>query len=555
MSAVKIAYDARAIGAKEAFAPTLSEPLAQVSDAVDILKQETVTFSAFGNPLELFSVTLDGKTKPLPDEITNESVGIKSESMTNDSGVFDIPVTLTMTADAFFSAPGITLRFDDTNGVYCNNLQIMWYRDDTLLDTQEFAPDKTEYFCAHAVELFNKVIIVFKGLNLPQNRLTLRAIDFGAILAFDGTEIKSAAVLQQIDPLGAEIAIDTCDFTISAKRDIDYLFEKSQPLKISFDNQLLQTATAAKITQKGFRQFAIHAEDYIGLLDSTPYEGGIYSDANAVELMQDIFAAAHVPYDIADDFAAATVTGYIPYGTCRTALTQIAFAIGATVSTAYSDKVRVFALDATSTQTIPAERIRQGQSFDTEARVTAVSIQSHAYTPSTETVELFDASSDGEGDGINIIFDEPVHSLSIANGEIVSSTANNAIINAQAGCTLHGKKYKHTTTSKTRKNPLVLATDEENVISIKGATLINYNNVDTVLDKCYNYYTTRRKKTTMTIIEGKHESESGIVSDPAVKVGDTITYATQHSGTLSGTVLRQSYSLNGGILAKETTLT
>ena len=143
MSAVKIAYDARAIGAKEAFAPTLSEPLAQVSDAVDILKQETVTFSAFGNPLELFSVTLDGKTKPLPDEITNENVGIKSESMTNDSGVFDTPVTLTMKADAFFSAPGITLRFDDTNGVYCNNLRIMWYRDATLLDAQDFAPNKT----------------------------------------------------------------------------------------------------------------------------------------------------------------------------------------------------------------------------------------------------------------------------------------------------------------------------------------------------------------------------------------------------------------------------
>ena len=50
MSAVKIAYDARAIGAKEVFTPTLSDSVAQISDAVDILKQETVTFSAFGNP-------------------------------------------------------------------------------------------------------------------------------------------------------------------------------------------------------------------------------------------------------------------------------------------------------------------------------------------------------------------------------------------------------------------------------------------------------------------------------------------------------------------------
>ena len=156
-------------------------------------------------------------------------------------------------------------------------------------------------------------------------------------------------------------------------------------------------------------------------MDSIPYYGGIYTDKNAVELLTDIFTVAKVPYSIDDVFADETVTGYIPFTTCRDALMQVAFAIQAVVDTSNSEVVKIYALDEAVKQTVPLNRIMQGQDFADDETVTGVEVTSHTYValPESEKQYLYKAVDSGKGETIFLKFSEPqqVDTINIYNGK------------------------------------------------------------------------------------------------------------------------------------------
>jgi pyruvate kinase len=68
-------------------------------------------------------------------------------------------------------------------------------------------------------------------------------------------------------------------------------------------------------------------------MEDAMFEGDIYVDKNVGELLAEIFSVAKVPYEIAEDIASMTVSGHIPYCTCRKALMLVAFATLSVVDT------------------------------------------------------------------------------------------------------------------------------------------------------------------------------------------------------------------------------
>jgi hypothetical protein len=266
------------------------------------------------------------------------------------------------------------------------------------------------------------------------------------------------------------------------------------------------------------------------------------------------------------------VSGYIPYTNCREALMQVCFATQTVADTSNSDVVNIYALSHDVSQLIDKSRIMQGQRIEDFTRVTSVQLTAHAFVEVSETITAYDASKSGYGDGIFVSFTEPLHDLYIDNGEIIESGVNYAVINASNdSCILNGQKYKHLKTIKTKNNPRVLSTDIENVVSIYDATLVSANNVDDVLDSCYNYIATT-EQAKMKIVDGKHrekpksskygESKYGealygvssvdvIVPHTPTSVGDLIEYETALSTVKKGRIIRQSFSLGGGILIKD----
>ncbi len=549
MIGVKIQYGDVAPEAKENFIPTASE---MAFDQTDKLMQYNLGFPNYANPCELYQTVLDGTATAFPSSPQNANLGLWSEQISNDDGTFTEPIILTLRSDGQYSSQGLTLTFDSYNNIYANKINIKWYRNDELLSTKDFNPDNYFFFCHNKVENYNKVVISFYSINMPKNRLKLRIIDYGYGTFFSSNELRNVKITRTTDPISSEICISTVDFTLDSDTDIEYSFQNKQPLSVYFNGNLEATTFVRNSKRKSKRMWDVQSEDYIGVLNTVSFPGGIYVDKNAFELLTEIFTVAKVPFFIDECFKDATVTGYIPYTNCRSASMQIAFAIGAVVSTAKSDKVNVLSPKTEVSQVIPLSRIMQGQSFSDEDTVTAVEVLAHSYTPlSNDEIEAYTAENSGIGENIFVTFSEPLHSLSISSGELISYGANYAIITAHNGCVLKGKRYKHTTVSKRKNNPVVLARELERVITVDSATLVSANNHDTVLERCYAWLI-RTSTVSLKIVEGRHTAEDGkVIHDTPVNVGDVITAETEFLGNLTGCITKETFSLNGGIIIKE----
>ena len=571
---VAIRYGDVAPEAKENFVPTASE---SEFNTLAQLQQYNLNFPNYANPCELYSVVLDGTASAFPSVSENANLGLWSKQISQEDGSFQRPIVLELESAGQYTSQGLMLTFDTDNGIFANRLSIKWLRitDEgiTPLSEIEFSPDSASFYCKNFVENYNKIVITFYSINMPQNRLKLRAIDYGTGTFFYGKELKNVRLIQELDPISSQIAINTADFTLDSKSNTEYSFQQKQPLSIYFNGKLRATTFVKKATRKSKRQWSIQSEDYIGLMDSSQFYGGIYTNKNATELLEEIFLTAKVPYHIDAVFGDKFVTGYIPYTTCRDALMQVAFAVQAVVDTSDSDVVKVFELENEIKQHIPLRRIGQSPTFDEDETVTGVEVTAHNYKAISEAVDIYDSEESGTGKNIFVKFREPLHDLSIENGEIVSYGTNYAIINANEGCVLKGDKYEHTTQTKRKNNPIVLASDAEKVLSIENATLVSHSNLDNVLERCYNWLV-RTDTSKLKIIEGKHvqysknvkygqkkygsfkyqNSKNAVSYDEAVNVGDKITFDTEYLGIIEGTAIKQSFNLNGNIIVKDTVL-
>lgn len=580
---VSIKYGDVAPGAKETFENEVILGDVTPFSNGEILKQYNANFVNYANPCELYQTILDGSASAFPESPENMNIGIWSEDISDEYG--DLPFMLVLEFDAGeqqFSSQGVTLTFDTDNNIYATEIQIQWIRTTfegiEILANETFYPDSPFYFCHHKVENFTKIRISFFSINMPHNRLKFRAIDFGYGTYFTGRELRNAKVRQSIDPISGEIAINTLDFTLDSKTNIEYSFLRKQPLTAYFNGNLIATTFVTKSSRKAEKVWDIQSEDYISILDSVAFDGGMYVEKNAVELINEISKIAKVPFEISDEFATASVTGYIPYTTCREALMQIAFAIMAVVDTSNSEKVKVYSLSDNVSQTIPKERVYQGQTPEYSDTVTSVELTAHAYTPSTESVEVYNASENGIGDEILVRFSEPLHSLSISNGTILLDDAQNpriganyAYIKALDGCILSGKKYNHTQTVYRRNNPIVAVDDLPKAVEIKDATLVSNEIAQNILDHCYDYVLKNEKLKTkiveglteivnpaaiygvavcgMTIYDGDASFE--YIPDAPINVGDKITINREYLGDYTGRIIESVYNLNGNIIAKE----
>jgi hypothetical protein len=542
---VNIKYNNYAVGARESFVPTAEN----VENFVNLqqLQKYNVVVPNYTNPCEAYQTTLDGTATPFPDNPENANTGILSSIISDEDGHFSQGIELSLRSAELFSSQGITLEFDKVNNIYCTDLSVVWYRDNEILSEKSYEPNSAVFVCENLVEYYNRVDITFNRINMPHNRLKLVSIDYGYALELTGANLKNASLTQVIDPISAEFPISTGNFALWIDTDLNLFFRNKEPLMVYFNGKLRAKLFIkdAKRTQK--KQWSIQAEDYIGLLDGVNFYGGIYENKDATELIGEIMSIARIPFEIDHTLYGVKVSGHIPYGSCRKALMQVAFAIMAVVNTSNSDIVRIYPLSQGVSQTIPLSRIMQGQNFVEKDVVTSVQLTAHSYRKTYERQGKYEADKSGIGDGIFVKLSAPAHSFEITNGEILESGANYAIINAQQGCVLTYWNYEHATLVKTKNNPLVVAGTLENVVSIDNATLISQNNIDKVLNFCYNYIVTN-KEINSRIVENSFKGHK------PVNVGDKIAAETQYQGNMTGIVIKQTYGLNGGILVKDTVI-
>lgn len=119
---------------------------------------------------------LDGRFINAPDQIEKGDKGYISEALSGETKAFESPPVITVTFDRLKTSGGISLVFNRSSGDYAGRLMISWYKDDDLVQEEEFTPNAAEYVCRAKVTLFNRMKLTFLETSKPHRYLWIAAL-------------------------------------------------------------------------------------------------------------------------------------------------------------------------------------------------------------------------------------------------------------------------------------------------------------------------------------------------------------------------------------------
>lgn len=540
---VSIQYGSVAIGADESFAATLQN-CAIISNMDDLMEKVVSGYINYGNPCENYSVLLDRSCRPIPKDTSGVNIGVWSD-LSDADGKFSSKPTISLMSDTPYELSGISFEFDTFLPILPTTVTISWYLGDLLKASGTYDCTSSNLNISQKVDECDKIVISVDGINAPFARIKFRKLVYGAVILIEGREISNVQITQEVCPISTTLPISTADITLLVKSGADYKFTESQEIAVYDDSRLIGTFFIDEASRVTERQWRIRAQDYIGLMDSISFPGGMYEGWSGRDtvgtIANEIFNAAGIGYSIVySDFENQYIEGLIKETTCRNALQQLLFAAGGFARTAYSNVVELLPVQTDVSETIPLGRVMQGtQTSKSDPSVTEVEVVAHKYRLTGEEKQLF--SADDETENLKIKFGNPVYksSLSLTNdGEpvedgIVESNSNYAIIVCPAGSVLSGWEYDHTTLAKSKVNTAIRAA-KSNKKTISDATLVSVNNLDEVLQRSFDYLVG-----TLTVSSKVIESEEPILP------GEKYQLATEMWGDVVGTNVKQTFSLQG----------
>lgn len=475
---VRIVYEDIAAGADE-------NALVTSPDAAEFTDPALLPFGGSDTAiatLEPYSWVLDGSREILD----GQELAFWSTDMSGFDGRFEDPPEITITFDKRYTSPGLFLTFDTATGDYCTHLTVEWRRGVNLLKKKDFYPTDTEAFCGQTVEAWDKIVLRFHATNRPYRYVKLQKIVFGVARTFYRDELRNVRVTQEVSIISDQVAVNTLNFTLDSKADIDYMFQFKQPVSAYDGERLIGVFFIDDSKHRAKGLWDISCKDAIGVLDDDPYPARMLVNEPAEDLLEDILGG-HFRLDLDAAMAAAPISGYLPGGTRRQALQQVAFALCAMVDTSGTDAVRVYKDREDLPQRIPLSRTYVNGTVDTSAIVTAVQVTAHTY------------SADGAG--------------------------NDTV-------EVNGTTYYHTTEVHTIVNPNATASDKQNVVEVKEATLIHPGNAAPIAQHLYGYYTKRNTQRVRIVMDGEKPGDHTATATPWDTVMDG--FITSMQITLSG---------------------
>ena len=244
-----------------------------------------------------------------------------------------------------------------------------------------------------------------------------------------------------------------------------------------------------------------------------------------------------IAYFLDDAYKETRISGYLPVTSKRSALQQLAFAIGALVDTSYDRQLYVYPEQTEVTAEFTGRDIFLGLTVDHSEMVTGIRLYAHSYIPSQESAELYKGSLTGE---TKLEFSEPYHSLSITGGTIGKHGANYAYITSNGGeVVLTGLRYNHNTITLLKENPKI--TQNKNIAEVKEATLVTMENAQAVLNRVYDYYSNNESVSFRAVINDQ-------------ELGNRVRVTTGFKGTMEGMIRKLDMKFSRRKITAEVTV-
>lgn len=189
-------------------------------DTVDKGNTAENTYATF----ELNRWTLGGENQIiLPDRNAGQR-GYISEAMTGADGSFSNPPVFTKTFDVPHDLPVLAIRFDTVLDEFPGSVQVKYYHDETLLDTQTVPVDSVEVYVSSnlAIEC-TKIEVTMIG-NLPYRRARVTKVYYRETdFTLDFTSIgENSQKISKIDELKS---VSVARYSYTASNDTSTLFE------------------------------------------------------------------------------------------------------------------------------------------------------------------------------------------------------------------------------------------------------------------------------------------------------------------------------------------
>ena len=402
---------------------------------------------------------LDGTMEEFPDNTSGKTWGLWSSDASDKNGRFANPPTLDISFSSYHKSRGLTLYFYPHTDDYASRVRVTWYSTTTpttALQTGEYDLSSNIGVIVEPAADFRHIKIEFLSTNIPGRYIKIFAIEYGIVRIMQDEEISMCRLLEEVDPTVESLSINTLNATVRTKEsvfspitsaDYDDMMMRRQVLTVLRDGLPMGTFFLDEWEdpyQSGI-EFNISAGDAMGVLDLYPFKGGMYANKLVSELLDEIFAICFptglITYTIDPVFAASRVTGWIPACPCGTAFQHIMFALNAIADTSLAGHIWIYPQDTNVTFVVPTEdQYRRGRDAPAEF-VSGVDVVSHNYTPGAEYLEAQNGPLPlGEN---TVTFSEPLHSLTLTGGTIVSSGANHAVINVTTtgNVVVTGRKY------------------------------------------------------------------------------------------------------------------
>lgn len=499
--------------------------------------------------LERNQFVLDGSKEILPE--TPDDVALWTGEKSNEECEFENAGVAVVAFTKPHSSAGITLYFA---GNYPAAVRITWYTlEGSVLEREIFYPNTQKYVCRKMVQNYGGLKIEILKSQYPDSYARLQYILYGLELNWDEELIRSAKITEDSDLTSAtlpenkatiEIIDENNDFDIENANGAWQAVQYSQEVKLTalIDGKEFPVGTMY-IDDFSFKDniATFNLTNVIGLLDDyTFYDGEMYTDKKAGELLEQIFMTAKVnTYEIAEEVYNTKLTGYLGIMSCRDAVKTVCFACGAVVVDDRSGMLRGYCPDRYTKHTVGPDRKILGETnVSLEQYVSGVSIVCSRYSVAADATEIY---NDVLPKGMNrITFTMPyvAETIAIDGGICVKATVNYVDIDMQTdgNCTVTGIAYEDHSFTYQKNVDLLPAGTRENVKKFGKCPLYSSEKLPELTKKLLDYYSLQK------VLKMKYFSESE-------NVGEWL-HVTNISGSASYTLMEsQSIDLTGGFIS------
>ena len=334
-------------------------------------------------------------------------------------------------------------------------------------------------------------------------------------------------------------------------------FQYGDPVRFTHDGDLIGGFFFEAVSRESRSFYRISATSVVGLLVNSQHYGGLYTGEPLEDVLEDIIGGV-APYTLDERLEGIPVYGWLPVATRRDNLHQLLFAEGAIASKDVAGGLHITVLEEADT---PADlddgRLLSGGSVEYRTPATQALISEHAYASydSDETVTLFEGevaaepltSPQGQAvTGALVVFDGPMHDLTVENGAILEQGVNYAVLGQSSNCLLTGKSYTHTVrvlSTAPVAQGLALAEQSDNTVTVEDATLVSPVNSENVAARIAAYYGATKTVSVGITVGDERPGDTVSFSDPFDE--GTVGFLSSLDINISGTLTAEAKLLAG----------